>query len=157
EDVHWMDQATGEFLALLADAIAAHNILVVLTCRPGFSVGLEERTFHTRLALPALSSTESAQIAAVLLQSADLPEELRALIDRKAEGNPFFVEEITRSLLETGVIFRREEGVSLTRPLKAIDIPNTIEDVILTRLERLNEDARRLLQSGSVIGREFAR
>jgi DNA-binding NtrC family response regulator/tetratricopeptide (TPR) repeat protein len=157
EDVHWMDQATGEFLALLTDAMAAHNILVILTCRPGFSVGLEERTFHTRLALPALSSTESAQIAAALLQSADLPEELRALIDRKAEGNPFFVEEITRSLVETGIIIRRENGVALTRQLKAIDIPNTIEDIILSRLERLDEDGRRLLQSGSVIGREFAR
>jgi tetratricopeptide (TPR) repeat protein len=157
EDVHWMDQASGEFLAVLADAIAAHNILVVLTCRPGFSVGLEERTFHTRLALPALSSIESAQIAAALLQSTDLPEDLRVLIDRKAEGNPFFVEEITRSLLESGVIVRREDDVTLTRQLNAMDIPNTIEDVILSRLERLNQDARRLLQSGSVIGREFAR
>jgi DNA-binding NtrC family response regulator/tetratricopeptide (TPR) repeat protein len=157
EDVHWMDQATGEFLALLADALAAHNILVILTCRPGFSVGLEERTFHTRLALPALSGAESAQIAAALLESAELPEELRALIDRKAEGNPFFVEEITRSLLETKIIVRRADGVTLSRQLKAIDIPDTIEDVVLTRLERLDEEARRLLQSASVIGREFPR
>ena len=157
EDVHWMDQATGEFLALLADAVAAHNILVILTCRPGFSVGLEEQTFHTRLALPTLASHESAQIVAALLESADLPEELRALIDRKAEGNPFFVEEITRSLLEAKIIVRRPDGVALSRPLKAIDIPDTLEDVIMSRLERLDEDARRLLQLGSVIGRVFAR
>src|SRR5262245_58962318 len=159
EDVHWMDQVTAEFLALLADAIAAHRILVILTCRPGFSVGLEERMFHTRLAVPALSSPESARIAAALLQSQELPDELRALIDRKAEGNPFFVEEIVRSLIETGAVVRNEDGagVVLSRPLKAIDVPDTIEDVILTRIERLGEDARRLLQVGSVIGREFAR
>lgn len=156
EDVHWMDQATGEFLAMLADGIAAHKILLILTSRPGFSIGVEERTFHTRLALPALSGSESGQIAAALLQS-DLPEELRALIDRKAEGNPFFVEEIIRSLIESKVVLKREDGVALSRQLKAIDVPDTIEDVILTRLERLEKDARRLLQSGAVIGREFPR
>src|SRR5262249_54606258 len=86
-----------------------------------------------------------------------LPDELRDLIDRKAEGNPFFVEEIIRSLVETRIIVRRENGVALSRQLTAIDVPDAIEDVIWARLERLDPDARRLLQSGSVIGRDFAR
>ena len=157
EDLHWADQATAEFLAMLVDGIPASRVLVILTCRPGFSAGFQERTFHTRLTLPGLSSSETAQIAASLLQSPELPKDLRVLIDRKAEGNPFFVEEIARSLLETGVIVRNENGVELTRPLNAIDVPDTIEDVILGRIGRLQEDVRRLLQYASVIGREFAR
>jgi tetratricopeptide (TPR) repeat protein len=67
------------------------------------------------------------------------------------------VEELTRSLLEANIVVRSDDEVVLSRPLRAIDIPDTIEDVLVTRIERLGEDARRLLQSGSVIGRNFAR
>jgi DNA-binding NtrC family response regulator/tetratricopeptide (TPR) repeat protein len=157
EDLHWIDRATAEFLALLVDSIPTSRVLVILTCRPGFATGFQERTFHTGMTLPGLSSSESAQIASTLLQSQQLPSELRALIDRKAEGNPFFVEEIARSLLETGVVVRNDDGVTLARPLNAIDVPDRIEDVIRARIGRLDEDVRRLLQLASVIGREFSR
>ena len=157
EDLHWIDQATSEFLKLLVDGIPASRVQVILTCRPGFSAGFQERTFHTRLTLPGLSSSESAKIAAALLGSEEVPSELRELIDRKAEGNPFFVEEIARSLLETGVLIRNRHGVQLMQPAAEINVPDRIEDVILARIGRLDAVVRRLLQTASVIGREFPR
>src|SRR5439155_8552971 len=87
--------------------------------------------------------------------TAEIPGELQALIHRKAEGNPFFVEEVTRSLLEMGAIRRSGRGYVLARRLEEIVVPDTVQDVIMARLDRLPEEPKRALQTASVIGREF--
>jgi tetratricopeptide (TPR) repeat protein len=157
EDGHWMDQATEEYLLFTADSIPTSRVLRILTYRTGYSHPFGERTFHTRIALNTLSTEQSVAMAQALLATESLPEELKALIARKAEGNPFFVEEVVKSLLEVGALRRTEGGYMLAKRLDEIFVPDTIQDVIMARIDRLVEAPKRTLQLASVIGREFTR
>ena len=155
EDLHWSDTATREFLTYLLDSIPRARALILLTFRPGYDVAMGERTYASQLALHNLSEAESAKLAEAALASEDLPDELHALIRRKAEGNPFFVEEVIKALGETGAIRREGERWVLGRPLDQIVVPDTIQDVLMSRIDRLDDEPRRALQLAAVIGREF--
>jgi class 3 adenylate cyclase/tetratricopeptide (TPR) repeat protein len=157
EDLHWMDQATEAFLLFLADSLPNSRVLCLFTYRPGYVHPFGDRTYYTRIALPALSTTDTVQMARAMLATEHLPEELAALIVQKAEGNPFFVEEVVKSLRETGAIRREEDRYILARPLNEIMVPDTIQDVLMARIDRLEEAPRQTLQLASVIGREFTR
>ncbi|MGH7325118.1 MAG: adenylate/guanylate cyclase domain-containing protein [Candidatus Rokuibacteriota bacterium] len=157
EDVHWIDKATEESLLFTADSIPTRRILHILTYRPGYTHPFGERTYHTRIAIDTLSSEDSVQMAQVLLSAENLPEELKNLIVRKAEGNPFFVEEVVKSLQEVGAIRREGSRYVLTKRLDEIVIPDTIQDVIMARIDRLADAPKKTLQLASVIGREFTR
>jgi DNA-binding NtrC family response regulator/tetratricopeptide (TPR) repeat protein len=156
EDVHWTDQATEEFLALLADGVAACRILMILTHRPGYAPSALEHALHARIALPALSTAESMAMVRGLL-AVDVPEALQALLVRRAEGNPFFVEEILRSLQEGGAVRQVGDRVVVTEDLDGSIVPDTVQDVVLTRIQRLRDAPRRTLEVAAVIGREFSR
>ena len=155
EDAHWMDQATEEYLLLTADSIPTSRVLRILTYRPGYIHPFGERTYHTRIALNTLSTAHSVEMAHALLATATLPDALKALIVRKAEGNPFFVEEVVKSLLEVGALRRAGDSYTLAKPIDEIFVPDTIQDVIMARIDRLQEAPKRTLQFASVIGREF--
>jgi class 3 adenylate cyclase/tetratricopeptide (TPR) repeat protein len=157
EDAHWMDPATEEYLLFTADSIPTSRVLRVLTYRPGYVHPFGERTYHTRIALNTLSTEHSVEMAQEILATNRLPEELKALIVRKAEGNPFFVEEVVKSLLEVGALRRSGDGYILAKRLEEIYVPDTIQDVIMARIDRLEEAPKRTLQLASVIGREFTR
>jgi tetratricopeptide (TPR) repeat protein len=157
EDVHWTDKATEESLLFTADSIPGSRILHVLTYRPGYVHPFGERTYYTRLALDSLSAADSVQMARAALAAESLPGELQALIVRKAEGNPFFVEEVVKSLQEMGAIRRAGDGWALTKRLDEVFIPDSIQDVIMARIDRLEEAPKKTLQLASVIGREFTR
>ena len=101
------------------------------------------------------SDLESLRLAAGMLAMAEFPPELRDLIIRKAEGNPFFLEEVLKSLLEVGALRQHDGQYMLTKPIAEIYVPNTIQDVIMARIDRLEEVPKRALQLASVIGREF--
>jgi tetratricopeptide (TPR) repeat protein len=157
EDLHWTDQATEEFLALLGDTVAAHPILMILTYRPGYTPPVGDRTFHTRVALPALTTADSVAMALGVLSVDELPDALQTLVIRRAEGNPFFVEEVLRSLQETGAIRVGGKHLTLARDLAEIVVPDTVQDVIRARIQRLGDASRQVLEVASVIGREFGR
>jgi tetratricopeptide (TPR) repeat protein len=154
EDVHWIDQATEEWLRLLADGMGARPLLLILTSRPGHVGPFRERTPHTRIGLSALSVIDSVQLACALLATPDLPEALQRLIVQKAEGNPFFVEEVVRSLLEIGALHRDGERLTLARAVDEIAVPDTVQDVILARIERLAPGPRGLLEVAAVVGKD---
>jgi tetratricopeptide (TPR) repeat protein len=130
--------------------------LLILTHRPGYQQPFGDRSYFARLSLPPLSNHDMTAITNTLLGSRDVPHDVRTLIAGKAEGNPFFVEELTKSLLEDGTIRRDNGGVVLTRALDAVTIPGSIQDVLIARIDRLAEESRRAIQVASVIGREFA-
>ena len=130
-------------------------MLILFTLRPGYALALGERTYATHLVLHNLSEFESGEMAEAVLASADLPAELHALVQRKAEGNPFFVEELIKSLGETAAIRRDGERWVLGRPLDQIVVPDTIQDVLMSRIDHLEEEPRQALQLAAVIGREF--
>ena len=153
EDVHWCDPATEDWITRLADGIAAKRALIVLTSRPGFRPAFGSRSFHTGLALSTLSGEESVRIAGGLLGAAELPGALRALVLDKAEGNPFFIEELVRALEEVGAVRRLGERVEVTTRLHEAVVPDTVEEVILGRIQRLEPDRRRLLEVAAVIGK----
>jgi predicted ATPase len=96
-------------------------------------------------------------MAQAMLAAEKIPEEVKALIVKKAEGNPFFVEEVVKSLQEIGVLQRVEDGFVLAKRIDSIFVPDTIQDVIMARIDRLEEAPKRTLQLASVIGREFTR
>ena len=152
EDLHWADQATVEFLAPLADGLSSLSVLMICTHRPGHPSPVGDRSFHTRLPLVSLSAPDSVEVARHLLGAAEVPEELRTLIVRKAVGNPFFVEELVRMLQDLGGLQRTGDGWRLVAQPDRSELPDTVQDVILTRVDRLKQTAREALEVASVIG-----
>ncbi|HEX2483916.1 MAG TPA: AAA family ATPase, partial [Myxococcota bacterium] len=155
EDLHWIDRASEELLAYLAEAVATLPALIVLTHRPGYQHPFGDRSYHSRIALQPLSEGEMRAMTGAVLEADSVPPGLGALIARKAEGNPFFVEEVAKSLLEEGALRRVERRVELARPLETGAVPDSIQDVLMARLDRLGEESKRALQVASIIGREF--
>jgi class 3 adenylate cyclase/tetratricopeptide (TPR) repeat protein len=156
EDLHWIDAASEEFLGYLFESIPAARLLALLTHRPGYAQPFGDRSYYARVTLRPLSAAETAELATAALEVGELPDVLRVAIAAKAEGNPFFVEEVTRSMLEEGVLRREGGQLELTRGIEAIAIPDRIQDVLMARIDRLPEGPKRALQVASVIGREFA-
>jgi len=155
EDLHWIDEQTEEALTALADVVARAPILLVLTHRPGYTHSLGDRSYYNRLTLRHLAPQDSAAMASHVLQGGTLPSALAQVIVSKAEGNPFFIEEVTKSLVETGALRRSNGSYVLNQPIDQVLVPNTIQEVILSRIDRLEVEARQAIQLASVIGREF--
>ena len=157
EDLHWIDNASEELLVALADAVAALPVLLVFTYRTGYRHPFGERTYHVRIAPAALSASDTARIAEGVLATPRLPAEIVELLARAGEGNPFYVEEVVRSLRESGAIRETADGYVVAARLDTVVVPSTIQDVIMARIDRLEEGPKRTLQLASVIGREFTR
>jgi predicted ATPase len=155
EDLHWIDKTSEEVLLHLADSIPTARVLLLMTYRPGYQHPFGERTYTMRLGLRTLSDHDSLRLAAGMLAMAEAPPELRDLIIRKTEGNPFFLEEVLTSLLEVGALRQHDGRYMLTKHVSEIYVPNTVQDVIMARIDRLDEAPKRALQLASVIGREF--
>ncbi len=155
EDLHWIDRATEDFLVLTADSIPSSRVMCLFTYRPDYVHPFGDRTYHSRIALGQLSRQDTLNMTQAMLDAERLPRALERLIVQKAEGNPFFVEEVVRSLRETGAITRQADGHVLTRPLEEIRVPDGIREILMARIDRLEEGPKRTLQLASVIGREF--
>jgi len=126
EDLHWIDSASEQFLTTLIESVPALRVLLVFTYRPGYANPFGERSYFTRIVPAALSTEESARIAESVLGVDVLPVDLRSVVAAKAEGNPFYIEELVRSLEESGVVQRVEGRLALIRPLSQIAIPDTV-------------------------------
>jgi class 3 adenylate cyclase/tetratricopeptide (TPR) repeat protein len=154
EDLHWIDEQSERVLAHLVRRIGEARVLLIVTSRPGYAPALGGDGLGT-LPLAPLGERDSERIARAALDTDALPPELTARVLERAEGNPFFLEEVVRSLLEEGVLGREDGRVVLRQPLDRVRIPVTVQDVILARIDRLPRAAREALQLASVIGREF--
>ena len=155
EDLHWVDASSEEYLTGLMDAVASARILLVLTYRIGYAPPFGSRSFYTTLTLHALSDDDALAMAGGVLGSGDFPRELREALTAKAEGVPLYVEEVAKTLLDVGVLRRENGGYRLARRLEEASIPDTIQGIIMARLDRLGEDGKRTVQLASVIGRQF--
>jgi len=156
EDAHWFDQATAEFVPSLIEELSSSPVLLCVTARSGYELPLSEHAFSTRVTLQRLTPEESNDLARAMLDPSDLAAPLRTLIHDKTDGNPFFVEEMIRSLQERGLVgSSSESGAQATAG--RLEVPDRVEDVILGRLVRLDRLAREVLQVAAVIGREFPR
>ena len=156
EDLHWSDRTSLELLERLVDALPLSRVLVLATLRPDQGSGLPERSYVTRLILDRMARQETGRLLEAALGQSGVAEELGELVLAKAEGNPFFVEELVRSLVETGRVSRNGGAWQMSGGGGAAAVPDTIQQVLMARIDRLGENARRALQVAAVIGREFS-
>jgi len=166
EDLHWADATSLELLEQMLALTDRCSLVVICAFRPYTEHGcwaMREaiarlyRHRHTDLWLQPLSALDSEALVANLLHVEALPHPLRMRILNHAEGNPFYVEEVIRSLIDSGAIVYDEgmEQWEATRRVEDIAIPDTLQGVLTARIDRLEEEARRVLQMASVIGRIF--
>ena len=155
EDLHWVDPTTLEFLSLLVDQGPTARLLVLCTFRPDFRPPWTGRAHLSQVTVTRLSPS---QAAAVLRQVADgkaLPSEVVEQIVAKTDGVPLFVEELTKMVLESGLLQERDDRYALTGPLPPLAIPTTLHDSLMARLDRL-ATVKALAQLGATLGREFS-
>ena len=154
EDLHWIDEQTQEFLNLLADSIGTAKILLLVNYRPEYSHQWNSKTYYTQLRLDPLGRESAEEMLTSLLGDGDELAALKRLIIERTEGTPFFMEETVQVLLDDGALVRNGT-VRLVRPLAELKIPPTVQAILASRIDRLRPDAKDLLQTLAVLGREF--
>lgn len=155
EDLHWIDSSTEEYLESFIDTVAGVPLLLLLTYRMEYTPPFGSRSFFTTLNLRALSQTEMVAMAGYVLGTEQFPTELTTALTEKAEGIPLFVEEVTKTLLDLGVLRREDGGYRMVKGIAEVNVPDTIQGIIMARLDRLGEEGKRTVQLASVIGRQF--
>jgi class 3 adenylate cyclase/predicted ATPase len=155
EDLHWVDPSTLELLSLLVDQGPTTRILALFTFRPDFSPPWTGRSHLTQVTLPRLPRRQAAEMTDRVAQGKALPPEVVEQIVAKTDGVPLFVEELTKMVLESGLLQECEERYELTGPLPQLAIPATLHDSLMARLDRL-ATVKSLAQLGATLGREFA-
>jgi class 3 adenylate cyclase/tetratricopeptide (TPR) repeat protein len=158
EDLHWADPSSVE---LLRNILSDFRYPAVFLCiyRPTFNLFKSHqataiKSYH-EIRLQDLSPTDAQNMVESLLKTEAVPDELSKFIQTKIEGNPFYLEEVINSLLETATLIREADQWLLTKPLSEANIPSTVQGVISARLDRLETETKRILQEASVIGRAF--
>ena len=154
EDLHWIDSESRAFLNLLADSIGTARILFLVNYRPEYRHEWGNKTYYTQLRLDPLGKESADEMLTALL--GDEPElaPLKRIIVEKTEGNPFFMEETVQVLLDEGALARNGH-LRLTKPLRELKIPPTVQAILAARIDRLPSDQKDLLQTLAVIGMEF--
>jgi predicted ATPase len=142
-------------LNLLADSLGTAKILLLVNYRPEYSHQWGSKTYYTQLRLDPLDQESANEMLAALLGDGIEAAPLKGLIIEKTEGNPFFMEETVQVLLDEGALVRDGSAVKLTRSLNTLKIPPTVQGILAERIDRLPADAKDLLQTLAVIGREF--
>ena len=154
EDLHWIDPSTCELLDRLIPRLGDQPLLLILSHRPTFDPPWTGETGVTSLVLGRLSEEATVTMVHHLTLGAPFPENVLQQIVERTDGVPIFVEELTKAILESGLLRRSPEGFVLDGPLTLQAIPRTLQDSLMARLDRLPE-AKRIAQQGSVLGREF--
>jgi predicted ATPase len=155
EDLHWIDEATQEFLNLLADSLGTAKILLLVNYRPEYSHQWNSKTYYTQLRLDPLGKESAGEMLSPLLGDGVEVAALKRVIIERTEGNPFFMEETVQVLFDEGALVHDGAAVRLTKPLHTLKIPPTVQGILAARIDRLPPNAKDLLQALAVIGREF--
>ena len=164
EDLHWADQSSLLLAEALLRSVSDHRMLFLHAFRPAFSEPLQ-RLMHLvkeryadryrEIRLERLTAKECDALVRNLLALDDFPYATLGALLRKAEGNPFFIEEVVRSVIDDGAVEQRHGRVTVTEQIASVVVPGTIQEVIMGRVDHLSEPQRRTLQVASVIGRIF--
>ncbi len=144
EDLHWIDTLSHEFVGYLAESVPGAGILVLATHRPEYRPPWIDKSYAEQIALQPLSADDSLHVVRSVLREDVLSEPVTEEIVAKADGNPLFLEQLA---LHAGEAKSRRSELM---------VPATIHDVVMARIDRLPDDAKRLLQTAAVIGREFS-
>ncbi len=165
DDTHWADPSSTELLTKLLPLTLEVPVLFAFITRPdheapGWKLLTAARETlgdkFAELPLHPLTEADSRQLVANLLEIEALPDNIRNIILKKAEGNPFFVEEVIRMLIERGAILKKDDKSWMAgKEIETIEIPNNLQGLLLARIDRLPDDVKRTLRVASVIGRQF--
>src|SRR5262249_54165429 len=155
EDLHWVDPTTLEWLSLLVDQGPTARLLALWTFRPDFRPPWTGRSHVTPVMLPRLPRRQAVEMTRQVAHRKALPAEVLEQVVAKTDGVPLFVEELTKMVLESGLLQERAERYELTRPLPPLAIPTTLHDSLMARLDRLAA-VKGLAQLGATLGREFS-
>ena len=159
EDLHWADPSTIELLRFILSEFK-YPALFLFAYRPSFTLfntyQMEAVKYpYQEIRLQDLSTSDAQNMMESLLETDSLPSALEKFIQQKVEGNPFYLEEFINSLIESETLFRHEGKWHLTKSISQADISPTIHGIISSRLDRLENDTKKILQEASVIGRSF--
>lgn len=164
EDLHWADRSSLRLLENLCSLAREVPLLFLLASRPLapessdplLALMASRHSDHYRaINLAPLSPADAERLTANLLNLDEIPPTLRDVIVSRTGGNPFYIEEVVRALVDQGAIEQREEGFRVTSRLDNVELPGTIDEFIMSRVDRLDESAREVLRIASVIGRQF--
>ena len=153
EDLHWIDAESQALLDGLVESLPTARLLLLVNYRPEYQHGWGRKTYYTQLRLDALPPESAGELLQALLGDDPGTEPLKRLLVRR--GNPLFVEESVRTLVETGALAGARGAYRLTRPIQAIEVPATVQVILAARIDRLSPDDKQLLQTASVIGKDI--
>jgi len=156
EDWHWADEASDSALSHLVSLIAPYPMMVVVIYRPEYTSNWSNWSYHTPIVLKPLNSQHIEDITRSIWNVDYLPDGFASLIHEHTGGNPFFIEEVCTTLTEEGTVRLEGRQAAFMRPLEQLSLPATVQAVLSARLDRLDHNAKEVLQLASVIGREFA-
>jgi class 3 adenylate cyclase/predicted ATPase len=161
EDLHWLDTETQAFLILLSESITTAKILLLTNYRPEYQQAWGNRSFFSQLRLDPLPQEDAQELLRALVGDDPALQTLKQFILEKTEGNPFFMEELVQALVEQGVLERSLSGGAGLRPTSTVNftelrVPPTVQAVLASRIDRLPPEEKTLLQTLSVIGKEFS-
>jgi tetratricopeptide (TPR) repeat protein len=155
EDLHWADPSTLELIGLLIEQNPTSALLMVLTSRPEFIPPWPARSHITPITLNRLERQHTEALIHRLAGDKPLPEDVADHIVTKADGVPLYVEALTKTIMASDILTDGETGYELIGPLSSLSIPETLQESLMARLDRLPQ-VREIAQVGSVLGREFA-
>ena len=154
EDLHWIDTETQALLDSLIDSLPTARLLLLVNYRPEYQHGWGSKTSYTQLRLDPLPPASADELLQALLGSDPSLAPLTPLLIARTQGNPFFLEESVRTLVETGVLVGAPGAYRLDRSMEALRMPATVQAVLAARIDRLAPEDKRLLQTAAVIGTE---
>ncbi len=164
DDLHWADLSSIGMIESVIRLCESHSILFIPLFRPGFAETSERIREHARkhhpdrereIALRPLESSAARTMLKHLFRRGELPHDTRRLIEERAQGNPFYIEEVIRALVDEGAVVAEEGAFRVTDKIATVTIPGSIHEVVMARVDRLDPPRRQLLQTASVIGGAF--
>jgi len=156
DDFQWTDRTSEEFLTYFIGNLPNSRILLLLLYRPEYTHQWGSKSCYSQIRVDELPTKSSADLVRAMLEEGEVAPELRELILNRAAGNPLFMEEFTHTLLENGSIQKKDHQYVLSRKPSEIHVPDTIQGIIAARMDRLDDNLKRIMQMASVIGRDFA-
>jgi predicted ATPase/class 3 adenylate cyclase len=154
EDLHWIDSETQALLDALVESLPAARLLLLVNYRPEYRHQWGSRTYYMQLRLDPLPPETVEELLGALLGSDAGLDPLKRVLIGRTEGNPLFLEEGVRSLIETGSLVGERGAYRLARPLPTIQVPATVQAVLAARIDRLSPDDKALLQTAAVVGKD---
>jgi class 3 adenylate cyclase/tetratricopeptide (TPR) repeat protein len=152
EDLHWIDGDTQALLDGLVESLGSARLLLLVNYRPEYRHGWGSRTYYTQLRLDALPAESAAELLDALLGDDAGLDPLKQMLMKR--GNPFFLEETVRTLIETRALVGERGRYRLTQAVQAIQVPATVQAILAARIDRLDSEDKRLLQVAAVIGKD---